>query len=69
MFNIQKPLNLFLDRVVADNKELSDIYNFMHDGISTVVSVSNDLLSLNKDNSIDDALDLLIEKLEHFPGP
>ena len=49
---------------MADNKELSDIYSFMHDGISTVVSVSNDLLSLNKDNSSDDALDLLIEKLK-----
>ncbi|MDH5660030.1 MAG: ATP-binding protein [Gammaproteobacteria bacterium] len=49
---------------MADNKELSNIYNFMHDGISTVVSVSNDLLSLNKDNSVDDALDLLTEKLK-----
>ena len=64
MFSIQKPLNLFLDSVVADNKELGDIYNFMHDGISTVVSVSNELLSLNKDNSVDDALDLLAEKLK-----
>ena len=61
---MQKPLNLFLVNVVTYSKELGDIYNFMHDGISTVVSVSNDLLSLNKDNSIDDALDLLAEKLK-----
>ena len=61
---MQKPLNLFLVNVVTDSKELGDIYNFMHDGISTVVSVSNELLSLNKDNSVDDALDLLIEKLK-----
>ena len=64
MFNTQKLLNLFLDKIVTYNKDLKNIYNFMHDGISAVVSVSNDLLSLNKDNSIDDALDLLSEKLK-----
>ena len=47
-----------------NKKDLSNIYNFMHDGISSVVAVSNDLLSLNKDNTVDDIIDLLIEKLK-----
>jgi signal transduction histidine kinase/CheY-like chemotaxis protein/HPt (histidine-containing phosphotransfer) domain-containing protein len=64
MFNTQKLLNLFLDKIVTYNKDLKNIYNFMHDGISTVVAVSNDLLSLNKDNTADDAIDLLSEKLK-----
>ena len=36
----------------------------MHDGISSVVTVSNDLLSLNKDNTVDDVLEILVEKLK-----
>lgn len=36
----------------------------MREGISTVVTVSNDLLSLNKDNTIDDAINLISEKLK-----
>ena len=47
-----------------NNKELSNIYNYMHDGISSVVAVSNDLLLLNKDNTITDVIDLLTEKLK-----
>ena len=35
----------------------------MHDGIASVVAVSNDLLSLNKDNTVDDILGVLSEKL------
>ena len=46
------------------NNDLNDIYSFMHDGISSVVSVSNDLLSLNKDNTVDDILDLLAYKIK-----
>lgn len=51
--------------IVTDiNKnEFNDIYNFMHDGISTVVEVSNELLSLNKNNTVNDVLDLLTKKL------
>lgn len=47
-----------------NKKDLNNIYNFMHDGISSVVAVSNDLLSLNKENTVDDVLDLLSEKLK-----
>lgn len=47
-----------------NNKELNDIYKFMHDGISSVVSISNDLLSLNKNSHDDDVLDILAEKLK-----
>ncbi len=47
-----------------NKKDFNNIYNFMHDGISSVVTVSNDLLSLNKDNTVDDIIDLLIEKLK-----
>jgi len=36
----------------------------MHDGISTVVTASNDLLSLSKDNTVDDVFKLLSEKLK-----
>ena len=46
-----------------NKKDLNNIYNFMHDGIASVVAVSNDLLSLNKDNTVDDILNLLSEKL------
>ena len=47
----------------TDKKELDNIYSFMHDGISSVVSISNDLLSLTKENTTDDVLELLTEKL------
>lgn len=46
------------------NNELNEIYASMHDGISSVVAVSHDLLSLNKDNTITDVLNSLIEKLK-----
>ena len=49
--------------MMADNIELNNIFNFMHDGISSVVSISNDLLSLNKNNTVDDALEILSEKI------
>lgn len=45
------------------NNELNEIYASMHDGISSVVAVSHDLLSLNKDNTITDVLNSLIENL------
>lgn len=66
MFSILKLLNTFLDKIVIDiNKtEHNYIYNFMHDGISSVVTISNDLLSLNKDNTVDDIMNLLTEKLK-----
>ena len=43
---------------------LNNINNFMHEGISSVVAVSNELLSLKKDSSVDDVLDLLADKLK-----
>ncbi len=46
-----------------NSKELNHIYNFLHEGISSVVSVSNDLLSLTKESTIDDVLDLITEKI------
>lgn len=50
--------------MMDDNKKLSSINNDMHDGISCVVSISNDLLALNKENTITDVIDLLTEKLK-----
>lgn len=47
-----------------NNKDLNNIYNFMHDGISSVVAVSNDLLSLNKNSRDDDVLEILAERLK-----
>jgi len=51
---------------VADfnKKNLNNIFNFIHDGISSVVSISNDLLSLNTDDTVDDVLNMLAEKLK-----
>lgn len=49
---------------MSDSKNLSDVYSLMHDGISTVVSASNDFLSFNSKNTTDDVLDLLTEKLK-----
>ena len=46
------------------NNELNAIYNHMHNGISSVVSVSNDLLSLSKESTTNDIIDLLTEKLK-----
>ena len=46
------------------NNELTKIFDSMRDGISTVVAESHDLLSINKDNTITDILDTVIEKLK-----
>jgi len=51
------------------NKSIKDVYYFMHEGISSVVNVSHDLLSLNKNCTDDDVLKLLVEnlkKLDYF---
>ena len=42
---------------------LNNINNFMHEGISSVVAVSNELLSLKNNSSVDDVLNLLTDKL------
>ena len=50
----------------SDSKELDDLNDiniFMHEGISSVVNVSNELLSLNKESNIDDVLNLLTDRL------
>ena len=47
-----------------NKKNLNNIFNFIHDGISSVVSISNDLLSLNTDDTVDDVLNMLAEKLK-----
>lgn len=47
-----------------NNNDLNNIYNFMHDGISSVVSISNELLSLNKNSRDDDVLEILAERLK-----
>lgn len=51
---------------MSDNKrnELNKIYTSMHDGISSIVAVSHDLLSLSKNNTTSDILDLLMEKIK-----
>lgn len=47
-----------------DLDDLNDINIFMHEGISSVVAVSNELLSLNIESTVDDVLDLLTERLK-----
>jgi len=47
-----------------DKELLNNINNFMHEGISSVVAVSNELLSLKKDSSVDDVFNLLTDKLK-----
>ncbi len=61
-----KLLNIFWGKKVSDkDKEiLNNINNFMHEGISSVVAVSNELLSLKKDSSADNVLNLLTDKLK-----
>ena len=49
---------------VEKSSDINDIYNFLHDGMSSVVSISNDLLSLHKEHSVDDVLEILFEKLK-----
>lgn len=49
-----------------DDKNLTEIYKHLHTGISSVVSISNDLLSLNKDTVLHDILSLLKEKLKQL---
>ena len=46
------------------NNELNEVYSFIHDGISSVVDVNNDLLSLAKSSTPSDVLDILTEKLK-----
>ena len=61
-----KRLNLFLGNIVNNCKDIDiqKLYVAMHEGISNVVAINNDLLSLNRENSIDDAIDLISEKLK-----
>lgn len=47
-----------------NNKNLNNINIFLHEGISSIVEVSNELLSLKKDSTVDDVLNLLTEKLK-----
>ena len=49
-----------------DDIELKEIYHNLHDGISSVVSISNDLLSLNKDAVLNDIFALLKEKFKQL---
>lgn len=46
------------------NKQLSEIYNVMRDGVSSVAAISNYLLSLNKNNNTSDIINLLAEKFK-----
>ncbi len=49
---------------MPNNKDkLSNIYSYMHEGISSVVDVSNELLSLSKENTVSDVMNTLTEKL------
>lgn len=52
------------DKKNNDLDDINDINIFMHEGISSVVSVSNDLLSLSKESNTDDVLDLLSDRLK-----
>lgn len=49
-----------------DNDNITLVYNLMHEGISSVVSISNDLLSLKQEGNIDDILGILKEKLKQM---
>ena len=49
-----------------DDTDLKEIYHNLHDGISSVVSISNDLLSLNKDAVLNDIFALLKEKFKQL---
>jgi len=49
---------------MGENKSIKDVYHFMHEGISSIVNVIHDLLSLNKNCTDDDVLKLLVEKLK-----
>ncbi len=44
--------------------DFRQIYGFMHEGISAIVTASAELLSLNKQHGIDDALAILAENLK-----
>ena len=44
--------------------DVQKLYASMYEGISSVVAINNDLLSLNRESSIDDAIDLISEKLK-----
>ena len=51
--------------MTAENsRDINDIYNFLHNGMSSVVSISNDLVSLNKYHTVDDVLEILFDKLK-----
>ena len=47
-----------------NSRDINDIYNFLHNGMSSVVSISNDLVSLNKNHTVDDVLEILFDKLK-----
>ncbi len=49
---------------IDSQQELNNIYTIMHDGISSVVSINSELLSLTRKNTIDDVLTILAEKLK-----
>jgi len=49
---------------MGENQSIKDVYYFMHEGISSIVNVTHDLLSLNKNCTDDDVLNLLVEKLK-----
>ena len=51
---------------MSDNNDLTDIYTLLHDSIASIVSISNDLLSLKSDDNIDDILNILKEKLKQL---
>lgn len=53
--------------MVEENpKNLNAIYNLLHEGMSSTVSISNELSSLNTGTDIDGILDLLKEKLKQL---
>jgi len=47
-------------------KDIANVYELMHEGISSVVSISYELLALNKEADINDILELLKEKIKHL---
>ncbi len=49
---------------IDNQQELNHIYTIMHDGISSVVSINSELLSLSRKNTMDDVLTILAEKLK-----
>ena len=50
--------------MTEENKNIYDIYNFMRNGVSSVASISNELLSLTKNNNTHDIISLLVDKFK-----